>query len=190
MSAALAFPLVLASAQGVAESSLPSARGRTIDGFAFYRRHTVALLRRYLRISMEVGRAPCILGNVVFRGRVSSYRMTTFEDLMIFIFDVEKCLKQLDRASQTVVAHMALEDYTVLETAMITKDSERSVSRIYNEALDRLTRQFLDYGLLDPEQYRKRPASGAQLQAQSFAEARVPARPPDGGIGERETTHE
>ncbi|HTV15521.1 MAG TPA: hypothetical protein VME68_12450 [Acidobacteriaceae bacterium] len=190
MSAAPAFPFVLATAQAVAESALPAARGRTIQGYAFYRRHTVALLRRYLRISMEVGRAPCILGNVVFRGRVSSYRMTTFEDLMIFIFDVEKCLKQLDHASQTVIAHMALEDYTILETAMITRDSERSVSRIYNQALDRLTRQFLDSGLLDPEQGQQKAVLGREPQGQFSAAADVHDEPADGRIGSTGTGYQ
>ncbi len=61
---------------------------------------------------MLVGRAPCFLGNHVFRGRVSSHRLPSFEDAVIFLFDVEKCLKQLDRFSQVVVTHIALEDYT------------------------------------------------------------------------------
>jgi hypothetical protein len=150
MSAALAVPLVVATAHAVAEPSLPSARSRTIEGYAFYRSHTIALLRRYMRISMELGRTPSLLGNVVFRGRVSSYRLTTFEDLMIFVIDIEKCVKQLDRASQAVIAHMVLEDYTAPETAAITGESLRSVIRMYGQALDRLTRQFLDFELLGP----------------------------------------
>jgi hypothetical protein len=149
MSAALAMPVVLHAAQAVAELPLPFARARTIQGYAFYRKHTVALLRRYLRVSMALGRTPSLLGNLVFRGRASSYRMTTFEDLMIFVLDIEKCLMQLDRASQAVIAHIALEYFTALETAAITKDSLRSVTRIYGVALDHLTRQFLDFGLLD-----------------------------------------
>lgn len=150
MSAAPAMPLVLDAAQAVAEPIMPFARARTVEGFAFYRKHTVALLRRYLRVSMELGRSPCILGNVVFRGRVSSYRMTTFEDLLIFVIDIEKCLKQLDRASQAVVAYMVLQDFSAFETAAITNENERSIKRIYGEALDRLTRQFLEFRLLEP----------------------------------------
>jgi hypothetical protein len=149
MSAALAAPLVIHTALAVAEPAVTPARARTITGYAFYRKHTVSLLRRYLRVSMELGRMPCFLGNVIFRGRASSYRLTTFEDLLIFVIDTEKCLKQLDRASQTVVTHMVLEDYTALETAAITGESFRSVTRIYSEALDRLTRQFLDFGLIE-----------------------------------------
>lgn len=150
MSAALALPLVLESARAVAQPELPLGRPRPLGGVAFYRRHTEALLHRYLMTSMEIGRAPCVLGNVVFRGRVTSYRMQSFEDQIIFVFDVEKCLKRLDRVSQEVVAHIALEDYTPQETAGLMIESLRSVARIYSEAIDRLTRLFLETGLLDP----------------------------------------
>jgi hypothetical protein len=150
MSAAQAIPWELKTTVAVAEPALPVARPKPIAGFAFYRKHAVGLLRRYLRASMEIGRTPCVLGTLVFRGRVSSYRMHSFEDRVIFIFDVEKCLKQLDRLSQQIVAHIALEDYTPLEAAALTGESVRSVARIYGQALDRLTRLFLEYELLDP----------------------------------------
>jgi len=150
MSAALAMPFVLEEAQAVAELATPVARPRPVESLAFYRRHTVALLRRYLRTSMEIGRAPCILGNLVFRGRMSSYPLQSFEDQVIFVFDVEKGLKQLDPVSQQVVAHIALEEFSPLETATLMGDSERSTWRIYGQALDRLTRIFLTYSLLEP----------------------------------------
>lgn len=148
MSALPAIPCLIETTTAAAESALPVARPKPIEGLAFYRRHTAGLLHRYLRISMEIGRTPCVLGNMVFRGRVSSYRIRTFEDHIIFILDVEKCLKQLDDLSQQVVAHVALEDYTTLETAALTGESVRSVARLYSEALDRLTRLFLNLGLL------------------------------------------
>jgi hypothetical protein len=150
MSAAQVMPWVMPTALAVAEPEMSAWRARPIDGLAFYRKHSVGLLRRYLRVSMDLGRTPCMLGNMVFRGRVSSYRMKSFEDLVIFIFDVEKCLKQLDRSTQAVIGHVALEDYTVQETAKITGDSPRSVTRMYGEGLDRLTQLFMEYGLLDP----------------------------------------
>src|SRR5580700_7049064 len=87
MSAVLAMPCIVATATAVAEP-LPLARPKPIVGFAFYRKHTLALLHRYLRISMEIGRAPSALGRIVLRGRVSSYRLRTFEDGMIFVLDV------------------------------------------------------------------------------------------------------
>jgi hypothetical protein len=42
-----------------------------------YRRRTVALLRRYARASVEVGRLPSLLGREFFRTRVTSYTMRT-----------------------------------------------------------------------------------------------------------------
>jgi hypothetical protein len=146
-----ALPCVLATTHALAEATRPVWRSKPIEGLAFYRRHCLGLLGRYLRASMEIGRAPCVLGNVVFRGKVSSYRLSSFEDIAIFVFDVEKCLKQLDSQSQAVVAHVALEDFTVQETAAMMGESERSVARVYGEALDKLTRLFLEFGLLDPK---------------------------------------
>lgn len=146
MSAAPALTCVLPSALAVATPA-HGLRSRPIEGMAFYRRHCLGLLRRYLRASMEMGRAPCVLGNVVFRGRVSSYKISSFEDVLIFILDVERCLKRLDAVSQAVIAHVALEDYTMPEAAAMMGESERSVARIYGEALDKLTRLFLDFGL-------------------------------------------
>ena len=123
MSAALAMPCIVATTTAVAEP-MPLARPKPIAGYAFYRKHTLGLLHRYLRIS--------------------------FEDGMIFVLDVQKALKQLDRFSRTLVNHVALEDYTIPETAALMGESERSVGRIYGEAMDRLTACFLQFGLLEP----------------------------------------
>jgi hypothetical protein len=149
MSAAPAMPCIVPVATAVAEQ-FPLARPKPIAGYAFYRKHTLALLNRYLRISMEIGRAPSALGRIVLRGRVSSYRLRTFEDGIIFVLDVEKALKQLDRLSRAVVNRVALEDYSIPEAAALTGESERSINRIYGEAMDRLTAVFLQFGLLMP----------------------------------------
>jgi hypothetical protein len=61
-----------------------------------YRERTVALLRRYLRISIEVGRLPSLLGRELFRSKVTSYRMSSFEDGVIFVHDVEQAVDKLD----------------------------------------------------------------------------------------------
>jgi len=150
MSAALAMPCILSTAEAFAETGLPVWRPKPIEGLAFYRKHTLAILRRYLLTSMEIGRTPCVLNNIVFQGRVSHYRLRTFEDSLIFVLDVERCLKRLDGRSRTVIAHVALEDYTPPQAALLTGESVRSVARIYHEALDRLTRFFLTFRLLDP----------------------------------------
>jgi hypothetical protein len=160
VSAALAMPCVLPAAYAVAQPSMPLNRARPIDGYAFFRKHTVGLLRRYLAVCMELGRTPSPLSDVVFRGHVSSYHLKTFEDLLIFAVDVDKCIRQLDGVSQSVLVHTVFEDYTAEETAEIMKTSRRSVGRIYGEAIDRLTRQFLDFGLLgsNPEKLSRETA--------------------------------
>ncbi len=43
-----------------------------------YRSHAQAILRRYYRVSHEIGRLPSLLGGQVFRARVTSYRLHTF----------------------------------------------------------------------------------------------------------------
>ncbi len=149
MSALLATPLVIPVAMAVSDALPRSTRPAVKDGAIFYRKRTLALLHRYLRTSMDIGRAPCVLGNSTFRGRASHHRLRTFEDSLIFVFDVEKCLKRLDRVSQAVIAHVALEDYTPPEAAAITGESLRTVTRIYGEAMDRLTRLFIAFGLLE-----------------------------------------
>ena len=45
-----------------------------------YRGRTVAMLRRYMRYSMETGRLPSLLGREFFRAKVTSYTVVTFED--------------------------------------------------------------------------------------------------------------
>src|SRR5205809_6297590 len=67
-----------------------------------YRERTIALLRRYLRISIEVGRLPSLLGRDLFRSKVTSYRMSSFEDAVIFVHDAERDLSQLDVIAKQV----------------------------------------------------------------------------------------
>ena len=93
---------------------------------------------------------PSLLGKEMFRAKVSSYRMESFEDIIIFIHDVERCLARLDEEQQELIARMALQQYTVLETAELTGIRPRTVIRRYGEALDRLTRIFLAVEMLEP----------------------------------------
>lgn len=149
MSAALTLPYVWATAEET------SARRRfaapPISGLAFYRKHTEGLLRRYLRASLAVGRVPSVVGDITLRGRVSSYRMKNFEDVVIFTIDVEKCLKALDPRALQLVVKVALQEYTFLEAAEQFRQNVRIVTRNYGAALDLLTIEFLKRKLLVPE---------------------------------------
>ena len=69
-----------------------------------YRGRTIGLLRRYLILSIETGRLPSLLGREFFRTRVSSYNAATFEDVVIFVHDVERSLERLDKFEQEMIA--------------------------------------------------------------------------------------
>ena len=146
MSAALSLPMVY-------ERHPPRRHVDTvpvpISSLAFYRRYTELLLRRYMQVSMRMGRVPSVLGNCMFRGKVSSYRVSSFEDAVIFVYDVEKCLRQLDASDLELVSRVALQEYTQAEAADLTGQSLRTVVRKYGEAVDRLTEVFLDKDLLE-----------------------------------------
>src|SRR5436305_13986039 len=58
-----------------------------------YRERTLGMLRRYQRLSVEVGRLPSLLGREFFRTRVTSYHAGTFEDAVIFVHDVARGLE-------------------------------------------------------------------------------------------------
>ncbi len=115
---------------------------------AFYRKYTEAMLRRYLTMSMEAGRVPSLLGRDLFRGNVSHCTVTGFDDVIIFVEDVNKCLSKLDPVQRFLVRKIAMEGYTQGETAALRGLSLRSVIRHYIEAIDKLTRLFLERNLL------------------------------------------
>ncbi len=123
---------------------------RVVPELAFYRKYTEAMLRRYATMSMEAGRVPSLLGQEMFRGKVTSCKVTGFDDVVIFVEDISKCLKQLDSGLRHLVRRIALEGYTQGETAAMLGIPMRTVVRRYAEATDRLTRLFLDRNLLQP----------------------------------------
>jgi Sigma-70, region 4 len=118
------------------------------EELAFYRKYTEGMLRRYMYRSMEIGRVPSLLGDFSFRGRSSSRRAYTFEDSVIFVHDVERCVMRLNSVERELVGRIALQEYTLGEAAELTGMSVRTVVRRYTEALDRLTLVFLRLKLL------------------------------------------
>lgn len=116
---------------------------------AFYRKYTEAMLRRYMRLSMSVERMPALLGHDAFRGKMSTYRVTSFEDSVIFVCDVQKCLKKLDGFSQELIRRISIQEYTQGEAAGLMRVSLRTIVRRYGEAIDMLTQIFIDHRLLE-----------------------------------------
>ncbi|HEV2484464.1 MAG TPA: sigma factor-like helix-turn-helix DNA-binding protein [Terracidiphilus sp.] len=119
-----------------------------VVSLAFYRRHTESMLRRYLYASMQVGRAPSILGDPVSRGWASSRPIRTFEDAVIFVLDLEKCLEQLGSLDRQLLSRIVLQEYTQAEAGTLLGMSVRAVSYKFPQALDRLTEKLLASGLL------------------------------------------
>jgi predicted DNA-binding protein (UPF0251 family) len=115
---------------------------------AFYRKYTEGMLRRYMYRSMEIGKVPSLLGDFSFRGRSSSRRGYSFEDSVIFVHDVERCLERLSLTERELVRRIALQEYTQGETAELLGVSLRTVVRRYADTLDRLTHVFLRLKLL------------------------------------------
>lgn len=127
-----------------------AARLRMSPELAFYRKYTEGMLSRYSRLSMESGRVPSLLGQEMFRGKVTSYRVNSFDDVVIFVHDMEKSLSRLSPGQQHLVRRIAIEQYTQGETAAILGLTLRTVVRRYAEALDRLTRVLLERKMLEP----------------------------------------
>jgi DNA-directed RNA polymerase specialized sigma24 family protein len=119
-----------------------------VVSLAFYRKHTESMLRRYLYASMQVGRAPSILGDPVSRGWASSRPIRTFEDAVIFVLDLERCLDKLGSLDRQLLSRIVLQEYTQAEAAMLLGMSVRAVSYKFSEALDKLTEKLLASGLL------------------------------------------
>ena len=151
-------PRVWAVAEKVAETEAPGVPqlvAETLAGsrpkveVAFYRKYTQAMLRKYLRMSMEAGRVPSLLGRELFRGHVSSYRLNSFEDVVVFCMDVERCLARLNPEEKELIRRVALQEYTQSEAAAVMGTTLRSVSRAYGATLDKLTRMFLAGHLLE-----------------------------------------
>jgi hypothetical protein len=114
-----------------------------------YRERTIALLKRYLRISIEVGRLPSLLGRELFRSKVTSYRMSSFEDAVIFVHDVERALDQLDNFGKDLVAVIVFQDYSQDEAAEVLHCARRTVCREFSETINKVSDLFLEGGLLN-----------------------------------------
>jgi hypothetical protein len=114
-----------------------------------YRGRTVAMLRRYMRYSIETGRLPSLLGQEFFRTKVTSYNVVTFEDRVIFVHDMETCLERLDEFSRELIARHILQEHDQEATARLLHCNQRTVRRLTPFALDQLSEILLEMGLME-----------------------------------------
>jgi len=117
---------------------------------AFYRKYTESLLRRYVTMSMEAGRVPSLLGKEMFNGKVTNYTVRGFDDVVIFIHDIEACIHKLDDDQQWLIRRIALQQYTQQEASHMLGLKRQTIIRRYDEAMNRLTGILLDVKLLEP----------------------------------------
>lgn len=114
-----------------------------------YRPRTLGMLRRYMRLSIEVGRLPSLLGREFFRTRVTSYTSCTFEDLVIFVHDVERMLDRLCEFDRHLIATLVFGESTRREAGDSMGCTERTIQRRFFEVVDMISEMFLAGGLLD-----------------------------------------
>jgi DNA-directed RNA polymerase specialized sigma24 family protein len=114
-----------------------------------YRKKTTALLRRYMRWSLEAGRVPSLLGREIFRARITAYTATRFEARVIFLHDMEGCLERLKEFDRQIVARVVLQEYDHDAAARILQCDRKTIERRLPELIDELTGAFLRAELLE-----------------------------------------
>ena len=117
---------------------------------SYERARTMALLHRFFRTALLVGRMPSLLGREIFRSRVESLPAATFENSVLFICDVELCLRQLHPFDQRLIAFCVLEDRSEWQAARWFRQSQGLISRRLGQVLDLLHETFCRIGLLRP----------------------------------------
>jgi hypothetical protein len=113
-----------------------------------YRERTVGLLRKYMKLSLETGRLPSLVGRELFRAKVSSYRAVTFEDRVIFVSDVERILNRLEYWDRELIARLVLQEHSQEKAARLLRCDRKTIFRRLPEVLDMLSEKFLEVGLL------------------------------------------
>jgi hypothetical protein len=114
-----------------------------------YRKKTIALLRRYMRWSLEAGRLPSLLGRELFRGKISAFTATTFEARVIFLHDIERCLDRLQDFDRQIIARVVLQEYDHEAAARILQCTRRTLERRLPELIDELSESLLRSDLLE-----------------------------------------
>jgi DNA-directed RNA polymerase specialized sigma24 family protein len=144
---------------------LPVLYSETEIDLWLYRSRTVALLKRYGRVSVEIGRLPSLLGRECFRSRLTGYSLRNFEEVAIFVHDMEQAVNRLQPLEKKLVAMHVLEDYTQGEIARLLGCTRRWIEFQIPDAIDAMTRVLLDVGLIRPMVLagkRKNPVKGVK----------------------------
>jgi hypothetical protein len=79
---------------------------------------------------------------------VTSYTVVTFEDRVIFVHDMEKCLDRLDEFSRQLIARHILQEHDQAATGKLLFCAERTVRNYMPVVLDVLTEILIEVGLM------------------------------------------
>lgn len=115
---------------------------------SYERVRTMGVLHRFFRTALLVGRMPSLLGREIFRSRATALPARAFEDAVVFVCDVERCLRNLEPLEQRLIAFCVLEDHSEWEAARQFQRSQSDVSRRLGHTLDLLHETFCRVGLL------------------------------------------
>jgi len=120
-----------------------------------YRGPCIAMLRRYFCMSHELGRLPSVLGRELFRAQITTIHEAWFEDSVIFVCDVERCLELLEPKYREIIKRLVFQEYTQEELGEMLHVTERHVRRLFFGALDALSQLFIDRDLMVLPQRRR-----------------------------------
>lgn len=117
---------------------------------SFERLRVILLLQRFFRTSLLLGRMPSVMGGNAFRSNLRGTHPRAFEDAVLFVCDVERCLRSLEPLDQKIIAICVLEDRSEWEAARLFRSHQAHISRRLGEVLDLLHETFCRLGLLPP----------------------------------------
>jgi hypothetical protein len=146
---------------------------------SLYRAHCIALLRRYFCMSVEVGRLPALLGREFFRTQAQDYHVHSFENMVIFVIDIERCLDRLDPLDKKLIALIVLQEYTQEEAAQLLGYTDRQVRNRFSDAVDTVSAMFLEKRMLKLKRRRRRePQPGDEFPTTVTIACCTDPRPP------------
>lgn len=80
---------------------------------------------------------------------MTSYTVVTFEDRVIFVHDMEICLRRLDEFSRQLIARHILQEHDRENTARLLGCNEKTVRRLVPMVLDQLSDILMESGLME-----------------------------------------
>jgi hypothetical protein len=116
----------------------------------FERMRTLALLRRFFRAALQLGRLPSLLGRETLPSLTAAPAARVFESVVVFVCDTERCLKRLAPFDRRLLACCVFEDRTEWEAARRLHRAQSVISRRLGLLLDHLHAEFIRKGLLTP----------------------------------------